>query len=222
MAGDSTLVKPLMVRKCADFLVTGKGDHPEWTKAGWNSLQKLDAIGEAYESKFKILYSTKGIYVLLNGTDKKISTNFTKDFENLFEADVFEVFFHTDPTQPLYFEYEINQLNKELVLIIPNFKGGFYGWIPWHYEKERRTQKMVEVIGGVQQSESMIISWTAEIFFPYGLLKPLQRVPPAQGTKWNANFYRLDYDSGKAAKWAWSPVMGSFHQYEKFGQLVFE
>jgi hypothetical protein len=39
---------------------------------------------------------------------------------------------------------------------------------------------------------------------------------------WHANFYRLDYDSGSQVKWAWAPVESSFHEFQRFGSIVFE
>ena len=50
----------------------------------------------------------------------------------------------------------------------------------------------------------------------------LQNVPPKSGTEWRANFYRMDYDDGKPTRWTWVPVGPSFHEYQKFGRLVFE
>jgi len=213
---------PLLVKKCADFDVTGKGDNNEWIKAEWNYMTKLDTGGTTYTSKFKTLYSARGIYVLFYGDDDKISTQYDKDFENLFRGDVFEVFFHTDPETTIYLEYEINQLNKELVLLVPNIDGKVHGWIPWHYEKDRRIKKMVNVVGGKKIANAAITSWTAELFFPYDLFSPLGNIPPTSGTFWNANFYRLDYDSGKMIKWAWSPVEKSFHELKKFRPIKFE
>jgi len=212
----------LLVKKCPDFNLTGTGDNNEWTRTEWNYLTKLDTGGKNYTSKFKILYSAKGIYVLFNGDDNKISTQYDMDFEDLFKGDVFEVFFHPDPKTPIYFEYEINQLDKELVLLVPNINGKAYGWIPWHYEKERSIKKMVNVVGGKKIANAAITSWSAELFFPYDLFSPLGNVPPTSGTFWNANFYRLDYDSGKMVKWAWGPVQNSFHELEKFRSVKFE
>jgi Carbohydrate-binding family 9 len=213
---------PLIVKKCPDFNLTGTGDNNEWTRTEWNYLTKLDTGGKIYSSKFKILYSAKGIYVLFSGEDNKISTQFNKDFDNLFKGDVFEVFFHTDPKTPIYLEYEVNQLNKELVLMVPNINGKVYGWIPWHYEKDRSIKKVVNVVGGKKIANSAITSWSAELFFPYDLFSPLGNVPPTSGTIWNANFCRLDYDSGKMIKWAWAPVQNSFHELEKFRTIKFE
>jgi hypothetical protein len=213
---------PLLVRKCPDFNLTGKGDNNEWSRTEWTYLTKLDSGGEIYTSKFKILYSEKGIYVLFNGDDDKISTQYKKDFGDLFKSDVFEVFFHTDPKIPIYFEYEINQLNKELVLLILNRDGKFGTWRPWHYEDKNKIIKKVSITGGRMKPGASIKSWSAELFFPYALLNPLSNVPPVSGMRWNANFCRLDYDSGNMIKWAWSPVKVSFHEFENYFPIVFE
>ena len=50
-----------------------------------------------------------------------------------------------------------------------------------------------------------------------------QDVPPKAGTKWRANFYRMDYDDKSVTSaWDWARVGPSFHEYKKFGTLVFE
>lgn len=212
---------PLTVKRCADFEITGKGENEAWQQTSWVSLTQLDE-GRKDKTKFKILYSEKGVYVLFHGEDEKVTSSFTADFEHLFTADVFEVFFHPDPATPLYFEYEISPLNKELVLLIPNLKHGFYGWTPWHYTGERKVKKNVYLEGGPMQPGAAIRSWSAELFFPYTLLNPLNNIPPVSGTVWHANFCRLDYDSGKMIKWSWSPIKRSFHEYKKFRSVRFE
>jgi hypothetical protein len=51
----------------------------------------------------------------------------------------------------------------------------------------------------------------------------LDNIPPKSGTIWNANFCRLDYDSGNMVKWSWSPtIQNSFHELEKFRSMQFE
>mgnify|MGYP006176879765 CR=1 FL=1 len=75
------------------------------------------------------------------------------------EGDVFEVFLWTDERHPIYFEYEISPLNRELPILIPNFGGQFLGWRPWHYEKDRKTRKATAVTGGPKQSGAAIQGW---------------------------------------------------------------
>ena len=100
--------------------------------------------------------------------------------------------------------------------------GKFFGWRPWHYEGERMVKKLVHIEDGKGGSGASISSWRAELFVPFELLATLPNVPPKSGTIWNANFYRLDYDTNKATSWAWMPVGQSFHEYKKFGSIQFE
>lgn len=213
---------PLLVHRCNDFTVTGKGEAAEWQKANWINLHKIDEGGKEYDSRFKILYSAKGIYVLFSGEDDRITTTYENDFDDLFNADVFEVFFHPDKSVPAYFEYEISPLDKELVLLILNTHGKFAGWAPWHYTGDKRVVKKVSITGGEMKPGAAIKHWNAELFFPYQLLDPLHNVPPNSGMRWYANFCRLDYDSGKMIKWSWAPVKVSFHEFENYLPILFE
>jgi hypothetical protein len=132
-----------------------------------------------------------------------------------------ELFLWTDESFPVYFEYEVSPLNYELPIIIPNNKGNFFGWLPWHYEGERKTQHATSVKGGKKESGSSVSGWMAEIFIPFKLLTPLSNVPAVSGTKWRANMYRLDYDNG-TTQFAWSKTDKGFHEYYNFGTFIFE
>jgi hypothetical protein len=63
---------------------------------------------------------------------------------------------------------------------------------------------------------------------PFDLIQHLpDEPPPAPGTRWRANFYRIDYDVSDGVDpdsityWTWAPLVGGFHQPEKFGVLIF-
>jgi hypothetical protein len=211
----------LSVAQVDDFEVTGAGDNPAWAKAEWTSLRRRQPEAHPYDTRVKVLYSTTGLYCLMDGTDRKVTSTMTDDFMDLWNEDVFEVFLWTDERYPVYFEYEISPLNRELPIIVPNFGGQFLGWRPWHYDKDRVTRKATSAIGGPKTPNASIQGWRAEFFIPYALLRPLQNVPPKPGTRWRANFYRMDHDDGKRTQWDWAPVGNSFHEFEKFGDLVF-
>ncbi|RXK48927.1 carbohydrate-binding family 9-like protein [Aquirufa rosea] len=208
----------LLVHYVADFPIDGQATHTAWQKSPWYALPARNELAKGLDSRFKILYSDRGMYVYLEGKDQKVTTTFQNDFEDLYQADVFEVFFHTNPAAPVYFEYEINPLGKELVLMVPNFQNKFFGWLPWHYEGDRKVQKKVSLNHNVGTPGS----WSAEIFIPFTLLTPLENVPAKPGMTWKGNFCRLDYDTGKMAKWSWSPLPGTFHDYKKYGVFLFK
>jgi hypothetical protein len=214
----------LRVRQTEDFTVNGNGDAPAWAKAEWEPLHPRTADGRPYATRVKTLYSRTGLYVLMDGEDRTITATMNEDFLDLWNEDVFEFFLWPDERYSVYFEYEISPLGFELPILIPNFGGDFLGWRPWHYEGKRKTQKATAVAGGPKQSGARVTGWKAEVFVPYDLLKPLQNVPPQPGTKWRANFYRVDYDDGKdkSSSWDWARVGRSFHEFNQFGTLVFE
>lgn len=208
----------LKVLKTPDFNVTGEGTSTEWNKADWITLpQRNNSRNISYQTQFKILYSDSGIYCLYKCEDKKITATLKEDFTDLYNEDVVEAFFWTNDTIPLYFEYELSPLGYELPIIVPNNKGYFYGWLPWHYEGNRKTKHRSHIT----KQGNNILYWTAEFYIPYALLKPLTKVPPAKNMQWRANFYRIDYDEGATA-WSWQLTGKSFHDYEKFGTIEFE
>jgi Carbohydrate family 9 binding domain-like len=211
----------LSVTPTDDFEVTGLGDRPAWRQTEWTSLNRRQADGHPYDTRFKILYSTTGLYFLMEGTDRTLTATMSEDFMDLWHEDVFEVFLWTDQRYPVYLEYEISPLNHELPILVPNFGGQFLGWRPWHFEGDRATRKATSIIGGTKAPHASIEGWRAEFFIPYTLLKPLQNVPPKAGTVWRANFYRMDHDGGKTTQWDWARVGDSFHEYQKFGELLF-
>jgi len=210
------------VKKTADFDVTGDGSNPAWGKTKWLDLHKRGGANHDYSTRIKILYSPTGLYTLMEATDKKLTATFDKDFENLWTEDVFEAFLWPEETDPVYFEYEISPLNRELPIVVPNLEGKFKGWLPWHYDGDRKTRKATSVSDGEKKSGSSISGWKAEVFIPYALMEPMRNATPVSGTKWRANFYRVDHDGGKSTGWDWARVGPSFHDFRNFGTLIFE
>ncbi len=216
----------IVVKKTADFKVNGEGTAPAWAGAAWIPVTVQESpSGKSMPTRAKVLYSDKGVYFLFVCEDQKLTTTLTEDFVGLWKEDVVEVFLWPDQSMPVYFEYELSPMNYELPILVPNFKGRAMGWQPWHYADERKTQHATSAQGGEKKSGAAVKSWTAEIFIPFRLLGPLVSGTPKPGDRWRANLYRIDYDNG-ATYYAWrhtSMVKGSnFHEYDRFGTLLFE
>jgi predicted TIM-barrel fold metal-dependent hydrolase len=225
--------RPLPVRATADFEITGDGTHAAWSKTEWQSLYRRNAAGQplpeepSNRSRVKLLYSATGLYVLCEGADKTLTATMTADFAHLWKEDCFEIFLWPDERQPTYFEYEISPLGYELPIMVSNQSGKLFRWQPWYFEEERLgvprpARKATSVSGGPKESGAAISGWTAEIFLPYTLLQPLVNVPPKAGTRWRANFYRVDHDDNRRTGWSWVPVEKSYHEFQKFGTIEFE
>ena len=212
--------------KTDDFKINGSSKNAAWDKAEWCSLTARGrGKDDSRVSRFKMLYSKTGLYVLMEGQDRALTVTDKADFDDLWTEDVFEFFLWPDERWPVYFEYEISPHGRELVLLVPNFGGRAkqYGWRPWHYEGKRKVEKAIHYYTERTTSgEEFLYGWSAEVFVPYELLKPLQNVPPKSGTHWRANVYRCDYDRRPPTAWSWRPTKKSFHDFKKFGTLVFE
>jgi hypothetical protein len=221
-AAPTEITPTYRVASAADFAVDGTGSAAAWSKAEWQTLSTRGTAPGAYPTRFKMLCSSTGLYVLMDGEDRALTATMKEDFLDLWTEDVFEFFLWPEERYPVYFEYEISPLGFELPILVPNFGGQFYGWSPWHYEGARRTRKAVGVRGGPAKPGAAITGWSAEVFVPWDLLKPLQGVPPKSGTRWRANVYRMDHDAGRTVSWNWAPLQGTFHQPAKFGTLIFE
>jgi len=153
-----------IVRKTADFSITGTGSAPEWNTTEWISLiRQGDRPG---------------------------------DLET--------------------------RVNYELPIMVPNYKGSFLGWLPWNYEGDKKVVHATSVQGGPKEGGASVKSWIAEFFIPYKLLAPLPAVPPASGTKWRANMYRLEHDTKPPVRYMWSRITTNFHDYNNFGTFIFE
>ena len=212
----------LHIAPTEDFEVTGTGDAAAWTPVAWTPLRKRQADGHPYDARVKLLYSKTGVYVLMDGTDAKLTTTSRKDYTNLWEEDVFEAFFWTDEGAPVYFEYEISPMNAELPIMVSNNDGTFMGWLPWYFMGERKTRKATAAKGGPKAPGAAVTGWSAEFFIPFALFKGLKGVPPERGSRWRGNFFRVDYDDGKMTQWDWAPLGPSFHDYRNFGVLIFD
>lgn len=226
----------LIIKHTNDFTIAGDGSASEWNNTEWNVItqRKSETLQQegwnmkpgrsgvkdpSYETLFKILYSDRGIYCLFKCEDSIITSTLKEDYANLYNEDVVEAFFRPDTTLPVYFEYELSPFNYELPILILNNKGNAMGWKPWKYEGVRKTMHATTI--NEQKSSGERFTWTAEFFIPYALLTPMGNVPPLKGTRWRANFYRIDYDLNPVFS-SWQLTRESFHDFERFGIIEFK
>jgi hypothetical protein len=211
----------LLIKKSDDFEISGKGTSLNWDRTDWINIPQRTERSDTYDTRAKVLYSENGIYFLFYCEDKILTATLNEDNLKLWEEDVIEVFLWTDESYPLYFEYQISPLNFQLTILVPNFDGNFLGWLPWMYEGDRQTRHETSVTGGEKESGSYVDAWMAEFYIPYKLLRPLNNVPPASGTRWRANMYRIDHDQG-ITRFSWQDTGRNFHDYNRFGTFHFE
>jgi len=213
------------VPRVDDFELDGTGTHAAWNRAPWLTLAPVGeraAKTPAWTTRAKLLWSARGLYLLGDFEDRRLSCTLTADDGPLYTEDIFEAFFWPCEKHPVYFEYEISPLGYQLPLLVANAEGPFHGWLPFAATGGRAIRRASAVRGGAKAPGAAISGWSAEAFIPFALLTGLFNQQPVAGMVWRANLYRIDYDTGEAIQWAWCPATGgNFHDYRNFGTIVF-
>ena len=177
----------------------------------------------AHSTRLKILHAATGIYFLFECGDSVLCFNRSaRSSGSLERRMLLKFFFGQMKVRICILNTKFPPLGAELPLLVPNHNGKFMGWTPWHYDGDRKCRRATSVRGGEMKPGATISGWTAEIFVPFALLVGLGQVPPAPGTCWRGNFYRIDYDNNQQDLFAWARVASeSFHDLQHFGLLQF-
>jgi hypothetical protein len=206
------------------FDVSELAPSPAWLPFAWQTMARVGSGSSRYSTRFKVAYSAAGLSLLFDCEDERLSTSMVSFGDHVWKADCVEIFLQPDPAVPLYLQYDISPLGAEIVLLVPNADGCRHiGWLPWYYEESRRIRSAVFVRGGERAPGASVQGWSVEIFVPFALLVGTTRTEPTRGTRWRANFYRVDVDDdGARSMWAWCPRTGtSTHRYADYGALTF-
>ncbi len=197
------------VRIARDFQPDGALDEPEWKKAtpARMDYQSADATARApLSTPVRVLWSDAFLYLGYECPFTELTTFHppqSGERMGLWDKDVVEAFIGPDPARPgFYTEYEWAPTGEQLDLKLDLPQRDF----EWSSGME----------SAVRVDEQAKI-WRVEVRIP---LRALAEAKPAAGTRWRANFYRMDR-AGKAGL-AWSPALaGTFHTPARFGWLEF-
>lgn len=211
------LARALPARVCVATKVSkemSRIDDRHWKRAAVQRLEhgSLNAAASPRSATtLRALYTDKNLYLRFDAPFSELTT-FTParldgERAGLWDRDVVEAFIGTDATNAKkYFEFEVAPTNEKLDLTITPeipevekrlaWDSGFRSWV-----KIDKRKKI----------------WTTVMRIP---LASLSEKPVSNGTRWRANFYRIDR-AGQAFL-AWNPTLApTFHAPDRFGWLEF-
>ena len=196
-----------------DFQPNGALDAPEWASAPLFHLEQGCQDGKVHpevSSTVQLLWSDRFLYLsfqcpftVLTDFGPAKSSERVHQEGSLWDKDVVEFFCAPDPNHlRRYTEFEWAPNNEALDLVLRDGRSDFV----WSSKME--WQVKVDPVAKI---------WRCEARIP---LKALSETSPTVGSRWRANFYRLDRSSSSAL--ASNPVLtGSFHTPDRFGWLEF-
>lgn len=185
-----------------------------WAKAPVHRMEYGSGAALAHpksSTAMRAIYNTESLYLRYDAPFTELTTfepaRLDSERVGLWDRDVVEAFIGTDSGNPqVYYEFEVAPTNEKLDLIISPTIPEIGKRLEWNSAWE----------SVVKVDETRKI-WTTVMRIPLRALQP-QGAPG--GTRWRANFYRID--RAERAFLAWNPTLTqTYHTPGRFGWLEF-
>ena len=204
-------------------VLDGRLDDPAWRRAVvidhfpsfWNHTNP-GPLTRAW-----LLWDHDALYFAVRMTDKEMRSFGEKHNDQLWNGDVFELFFKPSADSPRYYEFEVNPKAALLELAIPQ--------APFNFDKLAVEPPLgavatVVVNGTLNQPGDVDRGWVVEGKIPWSAFAP-SGGRPAPGAVWRFALCRYDYgpDGTKPVLTSSAPLsQPDFHLTTDYGWLVFQ
>jgi carbonic anhydrase/acetyltransferase-like protein (isoleucine patch superfamily) len=172
-------------------------------------------------TEVKACWDDAHLYVAFSCHDTDVWSTYTERDQPLYDEEVVEVFLCPSGDPAHYFEFEVNPLNAVFDARVFSPEGDRRSMLVDPEWNAAGLRTGVRVSGNLATRENTDIGWIAELAIPFADLD--LDGPPAPGTVWRANFYRIE--RGRVEEFsAWSPTFrdpADFHVPACFGELHF-
>lgn len=168
----------------------------------------VDGAAPAQITEVKCAWEPNEWRVLFAAADTHVWATLTERGAPLYQEEVVEVFIDPIGDLDCYFEIEVNPRNAVLEVFVRRIRGGYRKDFTWRCDELRTAVRRTAE------------GWCAEMAIPF---RSLIAELPGPGTRWRANFCRIDRPPGVERELsAWSPPgRASFHTPERFGWVEF-
>jgi len=227
-ADDDDVAEYSVSRATGFITIDGRLDETEWLRAEEAPLRHADTgLGIPFKTTVRLLWDDTYLYVAFYGEDNDAWATYTKDDDNLWEEEVFEVFIDPENRGHTYYEININPANAIVDLFILNGgetrKGRFINTKNWNFSGLKHG---VFIEGDGRNEGNSDTFWTAELAIPFEEFWTADHTPPRAGDMWRMNFCRIERgkvnvdDDDWQAAFSFPKGLG-FHIPWRFGNIYF-
>lgn len=190
----------------------------------WSEATELRWGPAPYETRFRALWTTEGLFVRFDAFDIDPWHTLTRHDDPLWDEEVVEIFL--DPSRQGHHYAELELSPAGVVCDVRMIR-------PWPDKEMDLAWDIVGLVTRVTAFASPTDSsgWTATAFLPwrsFASLPTFVSLPPRAGDRWCFNVFRIKRPGGPANPTrgailaAWSPTGGpSFHVPSAFHDLIF-
>jgi hypothetical protein len=209
-----------------EIVIDGNLREPDWRRAAesepWVHPNDGREVAEA-RTQVRALWDEEALYLGITATDEDIWATFSNNDENLWEEENLEIFLDPLGDGLNYVELQINPRGAVFDALFERVEGRDPRA---EREREFNLEGLEAAVAltpptALDSRDDRDRRWTAELRIPWASL-PDFGPRASSGDRLRVNFYRYERPrEGDPLTVAWSPVYGgSFHQPDKFGELV--
>ena len=224
IANPQDLPEVLIPKTTAAIAADGKLSEEVWAKAP--ILTFSDSLGRPiptrFETKLRLLYDDKNLYVSFEAKDKDISCPFSKRDDPIYDHEAVELFIMPKVKAPALGPYIELQASPKGIIFDAAFTGRRTGM-----DTSFNAGQTVgtDIRGTLNQDDGQDEGFTSEWIVPFAQMRGVGKAPQP-GEEWRMNAFRIEKyrQSSKllGEYTAWSPPqVGDFHNVLKFGRMKF-
>jgi hypothetical protein len=211
--------------------VDGKLDEAAWKAAPSTGLfvDTLTGNASSIATEAKLLWDNQNLYIAFYNADGDVWSSLTERDAKLWTQEAVEVMLDADGNGKTYIELQVAPNGTIFDTYLPSYRKYEDSIDPKRklYDWNSKLKAAVKVEGTLNKRDDEDANWTVEMALPLadanGLDKPGVKMPPALGSVWRLNMFRMDSPKDKpqvAAAWS-PPLVGDFHKLDRFGEIVF-
>jgi hypothetical protein len=190
-------------------------------EAAWSGAARLDAFANTLTgavapraTKVLLMWDDAALYVAMKADDENLQSKYTKNDDELWHEDAFEMFLDPGGDKKSYYEIQVSPAGLVFDSYLPSYRKNDNAW-------SSAAAAAAKVDGKLNDGEGEDKGWTAELAIPWKSLDKSAGVPPGDTKGFTANFFRVDAGPGKTEYSAWSPPLrGDFHALDRFREIT--
>jgi len=205
----------------------GALDEPAWKRARSTRpfvSPRGKGLSASWNTTAKLLWDKQNLYVGISCRDDDIWNDLTGRDATLWEQDVVEIYLDPGADGLEYVELQVSPTGALFDAVFSSRRKPAWPEAAAKLQMEGLVAH-IDATGSVNKRDDGVTdrSWNAEISIPWAELPGISG-PPADGTIWSMNLYRIDGKSPKRGPFmaAWAPAGGDFHNTAGFGRVTFK
>lgn len=193
--------------------------------AAWDTARVIEWGPERYRTRFRALWDAAALHVRFDAVDDGPWHTMSVRDDHIWEEEVVELFLDADGSGRNYAEVEISPANVVCDLRVESPWPSLRSLTAWDWDG------MASTVAPLRDSRGAVEGWTAVARLPWPGLRSLYAgvaLPPAAGSAWRFNVFRIKRPGGPARPGAgvvlaaWSKPAGpSFHDPAAFRPMAF-